>query len=885
MVTYPNLRTTDVIALDIETRDDDLLDLGPGYHRGKPNEILCISIGTRDKGWSFPWNENTQAWLKDHEHLSVVGANILYDLGWLAVSAGIQFTGRLYDILTIESLIDGGRSWYSLDKLAKQYLGEQKQDYSLREYCDNMGWKGDPRKHLWKIYADEPQLILDYVQSDAQQTFQIWEKQQRAMIEKNLHNVYILESELIPVLLRLRMNGVRIDVEQLHRTHDMLTPRIEALAKEANHIAGMEVNTASAASCAKAFDLLGLPYGTTDKGNPSITKDTLELVQHPFAEKVAEVRRLRKLQSTYIEGFERFVVNGRVYTEFIPVRNGKRGTVTGRFSCVAPETNVTTRHGDVPISSNMLKIGDVVFTHKGRWRPIKRKIMKGVDTMYRITLESGDCVTCTQDHRIWNGADWKYVSDLSIGDVIENVYIQGTFKQPRNCTKSISGVSKQQKTYHCDDRQAMQCNVSHGTSNSSTKFEQRRIRLREKVAMVAGKNRRKKSDERKIWKQASFISRKLFRSQRLCNTNLRGWLRKIFCTSHSHGRINRNTSITNSSRIRGTSYRRRYLKQLTRKSGTCNKKSPLEFTRIQSKIQNITYMGQVCVYDLEIEEDHSYLAEGMFHHNSQNPALQTIPSRGEGKQLARRLFLPEEGMIWEKQDQSQEEYRIFAHYARGGGADMLQHGYSVDPDFDMHIFARDFVGFPQTNDGRSLAKTLNFGSMYLMGVHKFALQIGEKPPEPWSFNSYDEYLDQKAQMIAHNKAARLYFAYHDKLSCIKTTSKAAQKMATERGYARTMLNRRRYLGSREEHKALNTAVQGTGGEIMKLWLVQCEKDGVFNTVVPHLTVHDEIDFSVSEGAEGDQASERIKEIGETCLTLRVPLKVDRERGPNWADVQ
>ena len=603
MVEYPNLSGTDIIGLDIETRDDDLLDLGPGYHRGKPNEILCISIGTLDKRWSFPWNDATRRWLLDNRHVSVVGANILYDLGWLAVSAGVEFTGRVFDILTTESLLDGGRSWYSLDKLAKQYLEEDKQDYRLYEYCENMGWKGDPRKHLWRIWGDEPSLILDYVESDAQQALRIHTKQTEKITQEmpELMDVVQLESRLIPVLLRLRKTGVRIDMHHLETMRDQLGARIAELEQEVNRIAGMEVNTASPASCAKVFDALGLQYGTTDKGNPSITKDILELIPHPFAQTVSEVRRLRKLQSTYIEGFERFVVNGRVYTEFIPVRNGKRGTVTGRFS-------------------------------------------------------------------------------------------------------------------------------------------------------------------------------------------------------------------------------------------------------------------------------------------AQNPALQTIPARGEGKQFARRLFLPEEGMLWEKQDQSQEEYRIFAHYARGGGSEMLQHGYCSDPTFDMHTFARDFVGFPKTKEGRSLAKSLNFGAMYNMGVHKFALQIGETPPDPWSFNSFDEYKEQKAAMIAENKAARLYFAYHDRLSCIKVTSKAAQKAADTRGYARTLLNRRRYLGGQETHKALNTAVQGTGGDIMKLWLVQCEEEGVFEHVVPHLTVHDEIDFSVPPTSMGEEAAKRIQKIGQTCLKLQVPLKVDRERGPNWADV-
>lgn len=612
MTKFPNLQNTKTIALDLETKDPNLRKLGPGYYRakylGEDANILCVSIATKDKEWALPWNENTVKWMKDNLHLSIIGANTMYDLAWLMVSDSTQFKGDYHDILINESLINGQKiekAWFSLDKCSEKYLAKGKQDQELWEYCDSMAWGGDPRQHIWKMFETEEgrKLVLKYAKADARQTFDIYEAQQAEIEKYKLERVVKAESRCLKPRLRMKKNGVKFDTEALPKTIDMLFTRMDNLQKEIDHIAGFSVNVAATASMKKAFDSIGLPYAMTAKGNPSFKKDYLLLMQHPFPQKCVEWKMLQKLQSTYASGFEKYIVNGRVYADFHQVKNGSRGTETGRFS-------------------------------------------------------------------------------------------------------------------------------------------------------------------------------------------------------------------------------------------------------------------------------------------ASNPNLQNIPQKGEGKAIIRSLFLPEEGHLWEKQDQSQEEFRILAHFARGEGASALREFYQ-DPNADMHNFTKDFVKLKDRGD----AKTLNFTCVYGCGVHKFAQQANLPVPPPWTFFNYgpdekwDIYKQEKQHFIDNYRAGKLYFAYHERMPFIKITNKEAEKVCLKRGYAKTILGRRRYLTSSNAWTALNSTVQGSGGDIMKLWLADCEEAGVWDVLPLHLTVHDEAGFSVPPTKEGEEAAKEVQRIGEQCIELRVPLKVDREQGSNWANVK
>jgi DNA polymerase-1 len=88
----------------------------------------------------------------------------------------------------------------------------------------------------------------------------------------------------------------------------------------------------------------------------------------------------------------------------------------------------------------------------------------------------------------------------------------------------------------------------------------------------------------------------------------------------------------------------------------------------------------------------------------------------------------------------------------------------------------------------------------------------------------------------------------------------------------------------QTHKALNRLLQGSAADMMKMAMLKCYEDGIFDeTGVPRLTVHDELDFSDPGGK--DEAFGEMQHIMETALPLRIPVKADGEIGPNWGDLR
>ena len=108
------------------------------------------------------------------------------------------------------------------------------------------------------------------------------------------------------------------------------------------------------------------------------------------------------------------------------------GTDTGRFSCVSGDTLLPTSRGIFRLDEYDPQVGDLVLTHKNRWRPVLRKIYKGTQDMYRIVLSNGAHVTCTQKHQLLTPGGWCRVEQLQVGsEVCSNVSEQGVSYESR----------------------------------------------------------------------------------------------------------------------------------------------------------------------------------------------------------------------------------------------------------------------------------------------------------------------------------------------------------------------------------------------------------------------------------------------------------------------
>jgi DNA polymerase I-like protein with 3'-5' exonuclease and polymerase domains len=271
----------------------------------------------------------------------------------------------------------------------------------------------------------------------------------------------------------------------------------------------------------------------------------------------------------------------------------------------------------------------------------------------------------------------------------------------------------------------------------------------------------------------------------------------------------------------------------------------------------------------QLRSDEYGTVSGRF--SSSNPNLQQVSGKDESEhvyrdseiltgQVIRKLFIPEENCFWLKYDWSQIEYRLIAHYAIGEGADQIRHRYSEDSEVDYHEEMGKLAGL----EDRKIVKTLNFGAAYGMGVNKMAKTYG------WDIE----------------EAREIYNRYHRKVPFVKETSRRVGNKAQRVGFIKTILKRRARMPSSDKaYVMLNRLIQGSAADIMKKAMVDAYKAGLFNVLYPHISVHDELDCSMSKTKEGYEAGKELKNIMENCVKLRVPILADGEIGENWGNLK
>ena len=259
--------------------------------------------------------------------------------------------------------------------------------------------------------------------------------------------------------------------------------------------------------------------------------------------------------------------------------------------------------------------------------------------------------------------------------------------------------------------------------------------------------------------------------------------------------------------------------------------------------------------------------------SSSEPNLQNIPVRtAEGREI-RQAFLPREGWVLLDADYSQIELRLMAHFS--GDEAMLsafRTGQDVHARTASEIF--DVPLAEVTPTLRSRAKAVNFGIIY--GISGFGLSrnTGVSPQEAKSFIGR-------------------YFA---KYPGVKRFMDTAVEDGQQNGYALTLMGRRRYLPEltasnamvREFGKraAMNTPVQGTAADIIKLAMVRVDealrRENLRSRLI--LQVHDELLLECPP-EEVETAARILREAMEGVIELRVPLSAEVHQGENWAEAK
>ena len=333
-----------LIAIDTETYDPNLKTMGPGGFR-KDGHVAGISIST-DSGYTeyFPIGHEGGGNLNKTKVISfllyiyqsgknLIFANAMYDVEWLySLDNRLTLTRdhRIYDVQTIEHLIDENKLKYSLDSLAKFYLRKSKYEVELEQaVLYKFGKRAKVKENLWRLHANE---VCEYAKEDALLTLQIYQKQQDRIKREEIESIVDFESRLIPVLFHMRKKGVRVDVDKAHSLYTELEKKQLEVQTMLNRLGGTEVNVWANASLKEAYDKNSIGYNYTAKGTPSFTASWLETQMDDVSQSILKVRKLDKIRNTFVKNM---IIdkasNGRIYCGFNPM-----GTVTGRFSSQYP---------------------------------------------------------------------------------------------------------------------------------------------------------------------------------------------------------------------------------------------------------------------------------------------------------------------------------------------------------------------------------------------------------------------------------------------------------------------------------------------------------------------------------------------------------------------
>lgn len=258
--------------------------------------------------------------------------------------------------------------------------------------------------------------------------------------------------------------------------------------------------------------------------------------------------------------------------------------------------------------------------------------------------------------------------------------------------------------------------------------------------------------------------------------------------------------------------------------------------------------------------------------SSLDPNLQNIPIRTElGKEI-RKAFIPrDKNHVILSADYSQIELRIMASICKD---ENLIQAFKNNEDIHRRTAALVFMVDPKdvTDDMRRKAKEVNFGILYGIGPFGLKSRLG----------------------ITQNHAKEIIDTYFGTFKNVKKFMDDSIKFAQEKGYAETLMGRRRYLRNInsnnrvvkqfEERVAINMPIQGTAADMIKLAMINIHRELAkkkFSSKMV-LQVHDELLFDAHKD-EVDDLLKLVKNLMENALPLNVPVVVDTGIGDNWLD--
>jgi len=829
----------DFAVIDLETTGLDFLS----------DRILCIVIGLPEETYIFPAeivnDLNFRSALQQCK-AKWVGHNIQFDRKFLLYRLGVDLK------ITFDTM------------LGHYLLDERRGVHGLKEICgtlfDAPDWEAALNLGKSHDYAGVPKDVLyKYAAQDGVYTRRLanWERDELKPYPKLIKLSRELLTPLSNVLAEVEMRGIQIDRAALAQATEQLQRERAVQEQLCITVAGHTFNPRSPQQVGRVlFDELGLP----DLLDRSTAKEVLAQLknEHPFIPALLEYRQIEKLLGTYALPITNMLDHDdRLHTQYHIT-----GTVTGRL-CVGRDTCIEAPRDldKYPLGVPIWQLNEGDWVYSFTWdkrlclRHVKWVGITGRKRVLRITVrdEFTDEVTSisvTPEHqvRLYRGG-WLPAGMLRVGmrllcmphrgrDVYSYFFPSSKNRKHGGC--GTSGKIKEHRWIYAQtigrDQLPAKWDVHHQDENPTNNS----VGNLELILHAAHmKMHRPKTSEEHVQQMLSgsiplsIHSKTLWRLARGYGIPVENnWRAKLWRVEET---------------LDGTNH----------------------------TILSIEELPEEEVWDLEVEDTHAFIGNGItLHNSSSNPNLQNIPVKSSRAHLIKNAFVASEGQVLVNVDASQVEMRCAAVFSQDP---FLLNIFSSGGDIHGET-AAELFGPEYSKEQRKFVKSINFGILFGEGAKGLASNARLEIPS-----------------MTEREARMFIDRYYRKMSGLVSWINATKHDLHEQNYVESVTGRRRRFPllfddnrAQAEREAVNFMCQSAASDIMLYTLVRI--DSPLKAMGAHilLTVHDSVLVECPPDRVNDVIDLVVKVMAFTGKELygdSVPFTADAEVGNKWGDLE
>lgn len=778
---------------------------------------------------------------------TVIFQNASFDIRQLRMFVELE-ERPIWDTMVMERVLWGGYfEGASLADLARRYLDIHMDKDTRMEFSTSYFLTQD---------------MLDYAAKDAYITLQVMKKQEEEALFRQADDLKVywdIESPAIWTFLDFL--PVKVDAKRWLVMVEKFTQRGEELQAE------LGFNVLSGKQIAKRFNSVKFPM--TSKGNPSTGEAELEgmrgVIDSEIIDKILLTRHYRKASSTYgTKWIQNFVEeDGLVYSDFHVI-----GTETGRPSCVSGNTLLDTTRGKIRIQDLNLTSGDEcsIITHTGDSKKIHNRFYQGKQMTYGVKISSGNYIEATLDHRFLTPDGWKRLHELQTGDKIcANLYNAGKadrWTQKNFVRREFCEASVRRKPIiirNEGDIWDLRGNNFFKTNCWSSFLLSRYKKTSQGSYLLGSKCVRASFIKSVAGYGDSTCASVLLRSRELLETGRFSFQAKESdCRNkwvNTQRQINRGLQKISANEEFGVSSKNFFWKRDGKDS----------YGNSVVVIESIEPVGIQDVWDIEVEDEHSYVANGFINHNCSNPNLLNIPSNKIPEY--RDLFISAKGKLIVA-DISAQEPRCLAYLSRDKNLiDMFQKGLDVHLEVARVIYDDPTLTKRKDKKKRDVGKTINLATSYGLTAKGLATRLN----------------------ISLEDAERFMRNYFRKFPGVQLYITRQRQLARRLGYIETIYGRRVWMNRHNfqiENNAINAPIQGSSADFSKYWMnlfrTYCKQSKLEFPVCN--MVYDELVCDVKESLMEAYKDLLLKSFHETAEKLfpGIPFELEIGVGDKWS---